>query len=94
VRIAGRAARDGDGTLAGVLAAAGYEPVDDAGTLRLRNCPFDALVDEHRPLVCGTNLALAQGILEGLPGDGADYEPRLDAQPGYCCVVFKRDAAD
>ena len=73
-----------------VLDNAGYEPTDDAGTIRLRNCPFDALVDEHRPLVCGTNLALAQGILDGLSDDDtSDYEPRLDAQPGYCCVVFE-----
>ena len=37
----------------------------DGNMIRLRNCPFDALVDEHRPLVCGTNLALAQGIVDG-----------------------------
>ncbi len=77
--------------LADVLKQAGYEPTDDNGTIRLHNCPFDALVDEHRPLVCGTNLALAQGILDGLADrDGADFEPRLDSQPGYCCVVFRR----
>lgn len=75
-----------------VLEQAGYEPTDDNGTIRLRNCPFDALVDEHRPLVCGTNLALAQGIVDGLEGaGGTDYQPRLDVQPGYCCVVFDRD---
>lgn len=71
-----------------VLENAGYEPTDDNGTIRLRNCPFDALVDDHRPLVCGTNLALAQGILDGLTGDGERYKPRIDSQPGYCCVVF------
>ncbi len=53
--------------------SAGYEPVDEEGTIRLRNCPFDALVEEHRPLVCGTNLALAQGILDGLGDAGADF---------------------
>jgi predicted ArsR family transcriptional regulator len=89
----GVAEQTGQG-LIDVLEHAGYEPTDDDGTIRLRNCPFDALVDEHRPLVCGTNLALAQGILDGLPNDqGADYKPHLDSQPGYCCVVFSRDPA-
>src|SRR3954447_10043816 len=93
-RIAERVAHGSDATLVGVLDAAGYEPTADGSTIRLRNCPFDALVDEHRPLVCGTNLALAQGILDALPAEGADYEPRLDPQPGYCCVVFGRDSGN
>ncbi len=33
--------------------------------LRLRNCPFDALAQEHRELVCGTNQHLVQGVLDG-----------------------------
>src|SRR4051794_31668108 len=91
-RIAARVSPSDDASLLDVLDAAGYEPAEDHGTIRLRNCPFDALVDEHRPLVCGTNLALARGILDGLHDEGTDYKPRLDAQPGYCCVVF--DPAD
>jgi predicted ArsR family transcriptional regulator len=94
-RVGTAAAAGGDGTLVGVLERAGYEPTVDDGTIRLRNCPFDALVDEHRPLVCGTNLAFANGILDGLGNEhGTDYEPRLDAQPGYCCVVFGRASGD
>src|SRR3954454_14308331 len=74
------------------LEDSGYDPTIDAdGAIRLRNCPFDALVDEHRPLVCGTNLALAQGILDGLGEEGTDYQPRIDSQPGYCCVVFAHE---
>ena len=77
------------GGLLEILESAGYEPTLDGDVIRLRNCPFDALVDEHRPLVCGTNLALAQGIVDGASGaEGTDYQPRLDPQPGYCCVVF------
>ena len=64
----------------------GYEPVERDGTLRLGNCPFDALVDTHRDLVCGMNLALAEGILDGLGERGASA--RLDRQPGLCCVAF------
>ena len=68
--IAHKAPTGSASTLVEVLEEAGYEPTDDHGTIRLRNCPFDALIDEHRPLVCGTNLALAQGILDGLPSSG------------------------
>lgn len=65
----------------------GYEPITDAhGTIRLRNCPFDALADAHRSLVCGTNLALADGMATGV--GVSDMRPVLDRQPGYCCVAF------
>lgn len=77
----------GDRLLA-ALRESGYQPTVEAdGSIRLRNCPFDALVDEHRPLVCGTNLALAEGIARG--AQATDYLPVLDEQPGYCCVVFR-----
>jgi predicted ArsR family transcriptional regulator len=72
--------------LLSALQEGGYEPVTDAtGTIRLRNCPFHALVADHRALVCGTNLAMAEGIVRGA---GASLEPLLDPQPGLCCVAF------
>jgi predicted ArsR family transcriptional regulator len=75
------------GRLAAALEAGGYEPVtDQTGTVRLRNCPFDALVDAHRTLVCGTNLAMAEGLAEG--AGVSDMRALLDQQPGYCCVAF------
>ena len=64
----------------------GYEPLEQGGTLRLGNCPFHALVDSHRDLVCGMNLALAEGILDGLGEDR--ISAHLDRQPGLCCVAF------
>jgi predicted ArsR family transcriptional regulator len=64
----------------------GYEPVEHEGTLRLGNCPFHALVDDHRDLVCGMNLALAEGILDGLGEER--ISAHLDRQPGLCCVAF------
>ena len=74
------------------LRDSGYEPfVEPDGSIRLRNCPFDALVDEHRPLVCGTNLALADGLVHGAAA--TDYEPVPDQQPGFCCVAFVRKSA-
>jgi predicted ArsR family transcriptional regulator len=69
------------------LEAGGYEPhADRTGTIRLRNCPFDALAKQHRALMCGTNLALAQGLTRGV--GATDLQPVLDPQPGYCCVAF------
>ena len=65
----------------------GYEPLEQEGTLRLGNCPFHALVDDHRDLVCGMNLALAEGILDGLGEER--ISAHLDRQPGLCCVAFE-----
>ncbi len=76
--------------LLAALVGGGYEPVtDETGVIRLRNCPFDALADAHRPLVCGTNLALASGLVEG--SGATTVTPALDFQPGRCCVAFLPD---
>jgi len=81
---------EGEACLLSALREGGYQPTVGAdGAIRLRNCPFDALVDEHRPLVCGTNLSLAQGLVRGAGATG--YLPVLDQQPGYCCVAFVVD---
>ena len=69
------------------LEARGYEPEETpSGEIRLRNCPFHALVADHRDLVCNMNLALADGILDGLGDDRLGA--KLDSQPGQCCVAF------
>jgi predicted ArsR family transcriptional regulator len=79
----------GEASLLATLDAQGYEPAapDADGVVRLRNCPFHALVEEHRPLVCGMNLALHEGIAEAT-GGGAAYRPVLGPQPGFCCVAL------
>ena len=77
------------GALLEVLDERGYEPLETpSGEIRLGNCPFHALVADHRDLVCGMNLALAEGMLSGL-GDDAVHA-RLDPQPGQCCVAISR----
>jgi predicted ArsR family transcriptional regulator len=75
------------GCLVEVLAERGYEPYDEGGTTRLRNCPFEALAAEHRDLVCGMNLAIMQGATNAL--DGEVVQPRLDPRPGECCVALE-----
>jgi predicted ArsR family transcriptional regulator len=69
------------------LAAQGYEPEAAGGELRLRNCPFHALVSEHRDLVCGMNLALIEGVVDGMELPAA--KPVLDPAPGMCCVCVR-----
>ena len=75
-------------TLLDLLRGAGYEPdLDKAnGTVRLQNCPYDALASNHRQLTCGMNLAWAEGVVDGL-GD-SKVGVTLAPEPGRCCVVF------
>ncbi|WP_280353950.1 helix-turn-helix transcriptional regulator [Nocardia otitidiscaviarum] len=73
------------GDAAELLTARGYEPFDEDGVLRMRNCPFHALAEAYPPLVCGMNLAL----LEGLLGDSNRVRARIDPRPGLCCVAVE-----
>jgi predicted ArsR family transcriptional regulator len=75
-----------------VLGERGYEPYPEGDTLRLRNCPFHALAGEQPLLVCSMNLALCQGLLEGLGDDPA--RAGLDPRPGECCVSLKQISVD
>lgn len=72
--------------LSDVLAERGYRPFATDGEIRLANCPFHQLAQDHRELVCSMNRALIQGILEGL--QTTDFTASLDSRPGHCCVVL------
>ena len=67
----------------------GYRPYADDTVIRLRNCPFQALAQEHRALICQMNLSLLEGFMEG-SGDSS-LTPLLDPGPGRCCVAFRRN---
>jgi predicted ArsR family transcriptional regulator len=68
------------------LEALGYEPVaEPSGDVALANCPFHALADVARELVCGMNEALVGGVLEGL--GVTEMCARLEPHEGRCCVV-------
>ncbi len=62
----------------------GFEPDVDGAGLVLRNCPFHALAQTHRELVCGMTLGLVEGMLTGL-GE-ADLVALPDPGSGGCCV--------
>ena len=68
------------------LERCGYEPRREGGAIRLGNCPFHALAEGHRELVCGMNQALLEGVAEGI--DGGALEARQDPKPGECCVTL------
>jgi predicted ArsR family transcriptional regulator len=69
------------------LAENGYEPHRSAGAIVLRNCPFDALAQEHTELVCGMNLAILDAATEQLPE--ILLAARLEPSPDRCCVVLE-----
>lgn len=70
------------------LAAQGYEPVCGRQEVRLRNCPFHGLLDQHGELVCRLNLALIQGLVEGL--GTTEVRALLEPRERECCVSLKR----
>ena len=70
-----------------VLKDYGFEPfTGSGGNILLRNCPFNAAVQESKEIVCGMNLGLMRGLIRGLriPKVSA----RLAPQPGCCCVAI------
>ena len=74
----------------GVLTQQGYEPCRGGdGFIRLHNCPFHQLAEQHRDVVCGMNLALVEGLVAGLGAGG--WHPALDPRPGHCCVAIGGD---
>ena len=96
--MAGRVLREaGDSPSQAALLAAAREVLDDEGYetrpdapdgepagLVLANCPFHALAVEHPAVICGMNLAIMQGLLDGLPPLGLTAV--LEPAEGRCCV--------
>jgi predicted ArsR family transcriptional regulator len=62
----------------------GYEPRTEDGEVLLVNCPFHALVDDQRELVCGMNLDLLSGMADAIGGDL--LTARLEPSEYSCCV--------
>jgi predicted ArsR family transcriptional regulator len=74
----------------GVLDAQGYETRADPAGLILANCPFRALAVEHTEVVCDMNLAIMEGLLEGLAR--LCHAAVLEPADGRCCVRLAAEA--
>ncbi len=81
--------RDNTAAVLRVLEAYGFEPRAEGGDVVLANCPFHALAQEHTELVCGMNLCLLDGLLDGLGRTG--LSARLDPTSAHCCVRLEPD---
>jgi predicted ArsR family transcriptional regulator len=78
-------ARSPRAALMDVLTGYGYEPRRTGGEVALLNCPFHRLAEEHRGLVCGMNLELLSGVIDGV-GGGEAFDAELVPETGSCCV--------
>jgi predicted ArsR family transcriptional regulator len=93
--VAARAGRrlgeGGQASLEDALSVRGYEPFEDEpGVIRLRNCPFHRLAEQHRDVVCRMNQSYLEGLLEGL--ERTDVTASLEPEPGRCCVAIRARA--
>jgi predicted ArsR family transcriptional regulator len=75
-----------------VLEEHGFEPRLEDGVIALANCPFHALASTHTDLVCGMNLRLLEGLVDGVGASGLTAE--LAPAPGRCCVRLSPAGAD
>lgn len=75
-------------TVVDTLTGQGYEPCATRDGITLANCPFHALADEETELVCGMNLSLIEGVLDGVGADTLTAE--LDPAPYRCCVRIRQ----
>lgn len=87
-----RTRSDVDGWTAALhaLEELGFEPRTDDTSIMLANCPFHGLAERHAAMVCGMNLRLLEGVLEGLSATG--LTARLAPQQGHCCVRIETGA--
>ena len=75
-------------TVVDALTQQGFEPCEVRDAITLANCPFHALADEETELVCGMNLALIEGVLDGVGANKLSAE--LDPAPHRCCVRIRQ----
>ena len=75
--------------VADALDGVGYEPRVEGARMVLENCPFDRIARDHTALVCGLNVEVVQGVVEGLGCSGLTAS--LEPSPGRCCVSVRED---
>ncbi|MGP3911298.1 helix-turn-helix transcriptional regulator [Nonomuraea sp. 10N515B] len=68
----------------GALSEHGYEPRRESTRVIMANCPFHALAEAQRELVCHMNHALITGLVESVAPP--KVEARLEPGDNRCCV--------
>lgn len=71
------------------LSGCGYEPTLDGQIVRLRNCPFHAIVEVAPRLVCELNESFVSGVVEGLGADNTVEAELCGPIDGDCCVIVR-----
>jgi predicted ArsR family transcriptional regulator len=77
--------------IAGVLARLGYEPRLEDDGVRLSNCPFQQLSDDHTGVVCSMNRRFIDAI--GRQLDCTDVHPASVDRGTGCCVALHPSSA-
>ncbi|MDQ3904454.1 MAG: helix-turn-helix domain-containing protein [Actinomycetota bacterium] len=87
----GETARSATGSHNNTLKAAlrllednGFQPRIEDNDVILGNCPFHTLAQDHKELICGMNLRLLNGVVDGLAPD--ELTAQLRGTPTQCCV--------
>jgi predicted ArsR family transcriptional regulator len=73
-----------------VLEDNGFQPRIEDDDVVLGNCPFHSLAQDHQELICGMNLRLLNGVLDGLAPTKLTAQPC--PTPTQCCVRLTRAA--
>ncbi|MGK5683812.1 helix-turn-helix transcriptional regulator [Actinoplanes sp. URMC 104] len=76
-----------------LLTRYGYLPEETPDGFVLTNCPFHRLAEQFPPLICGMNLAMIDGLLDG-SGASAGWAARMEPAAGRCCVVLSKNNND
>ncbi len=80
------------GVLIDLLEDHGFEPQVVGADIVLHNCPFHAMAQDYTELVCGMNLHLLEGLLDGLGRTG--LHACLDPGPSRCCIRLEGSGRD
>ena len=71
----------------GVLGRLGYEPRPEADGVRLSNCPFQQLSDDHTGVICSMNRQFIDAVGRRL--DCTDVHPTSVDRATGCCVALR-----
>lgn len=78
--------------ISGVLARLGYEPRPEGDGVRLSNCPFQQLSDDHTDVICSMNRRFIDAVGRRL--DCTDVNPTSVDRGTGCCVALRAEPSE